>query len=44
MDRGAWWATVHGVIKWQTRLSNWYVCVEGVGGGLEGSFPRGDGI
>ena len=23
MDRGAWQATVHGVIKSQTRLSNW---------------------
>ena len=22
MDRGAWWATVHEVIKGQTRLSN----------------------
>ena len=22
MDRGAWWATVHGVKKSQTRLSN----------------------
>ena len=21
MDRGAWWATVHGVVKSQTRLS-----------------------
>ena len=23
VDRGAWWATVHGVTKSQTRLSNW---------------------
>ena len=23
MDRGAWWATVHGVGKSQTQLSNW---------------------
>ena len=23
MDRGAWWATVHGVAKTQTRLSNY---------------------
>ena len=23
MDRGAWWATVQGVTKSQTRLSNW---------------------
>ena len=22
MDRGAWWATVHGVLKSQTQLSN----------------------
>ena len=22
-DRGAWWATVHGVPKSQTRLGNW---------------------
>ena len=22
MDRGAWWATVHGATKSQTRLSN----------------------
>ena len=24
MDRGAWWATVHGVAKSQTRLSDFY--------------------
>ena len=24
MDRGAWWATVHGVSKSQTRLSNYH--------------------
>ena len=23
MDRGAWWATVHGVTKSQTQLSDW---------------------
>ena len=23
MDRGAWWATVHGVTRSRTRLSNW---------------------
>ena len=22
MDRGAWWATIHGIAKSQTRLSN----------------------
>ena len=27
MDRGAWWATIHGVAKSRTRLSNFYVCV-----------------
>ena len=26
MDRGAWWATVHGVAKSQTGLSNTYLC------------------
>ena len=25
MDRGAWWATVHGVTKSQTQLSDWQV-------------------
>ena len=24
-DRGAWWATVHGVTKSQTRLSDWHI-------------------
>ena len=24
MDRGAWWATAHGVTKSQTRLSTWH--------------------
>ena len=24
MDRGAWWATVHGVTKSQTRLSDFF--------------------
>ena len=24
MDRGAWWAAVHGVTKSQTRLSNYH--------------------
>ena len=27
MDRGAWWATIHGVAKSRTRLSNFCVCV-----------------
>ena len=25
MNRGAWWATVHGAAKSQTRLSNWHL-------------------
>ena len=25
MDRGAWWATVHGVAKGQTRLSDFFL-------------------
>ena len=24
VDRGAWWATVHGVVKSQTQLSNYH--------------------
>ena len=30
MDRGAWWATVHGIAKSQTRLSDWHthICIE----------------
>ena len=27
MDRGAWWATIHGVAKSRTRLSDFCVCV-----------------
>ena len=28
MDRGAWWATVHGVAKSQTRLTDYtHICV-----------------
>ena len=27
MDRGAWWATIHGVAKSRTRLSHFCVCV-----------------
>ena len=27
MDRGAWWATVHGIAKSRTRLSNTHICV-----------------
>ena len=38
MDRGAWWATVHGVTKSQAKLSIWadipsYVKKENVPGG-----------
>ena len=38
MDRGAWWAAVHGVARSQTRLSNWLhfhfslPCIEGGNG------------
>ena len=28
MDRGAWWATVHGVAKSQTRLSDSHFLME----------------
>ena len=27
MDRGAWWATVHGVTRSQTRLSSYQFCL-----------------
>ena len=27
MDRGAWWATIHGVAKSRARLSDFCVCV-----------------
>ena len=27
MDQGAWWATIHGVAKSRTRLSDFCVCV-----------------
>ena len=33
MDRGAWWAIVHGVEKSQTRLSNQHFRQAGEGGG-----------
>ena len=35
MDRGAWWATVHGVAKSQTQLRDWACSV----GMLEGIVP-----
>ena len=31
MDRGAWWATVHGVAKSQTRLKRFDTLLEGAG-------------
>ena len=31
MDRGAWWATVHGVAKSQTRLSDSRIATEAQG-------------
>ena len=30
MDRGAWWATVHGVAKSQTRLSTHVIMLVGL--------------
>ena len=27
MDRGAWWATVHGVAKSQTRLNDFHTLI-----------------
>ena len=30
MDRGAWWGTVHGVAKSQTRLSNFTFILNGL--------------
>ena len=27
MDRGAWWATVHGVTKSQTRLRDFFIII-----------------
>ena len=30
MDRGAWWATVHGIAKSQTRLSNFIFTLNGL--------------
>ena len=47
MDRGAWWATVHGVAKSQTRLSNQHACMSNGGGGAWGlslELPRGTGV
>ena len=48
MDRGGWWATVHGVTKSQTRLSDWTeptpISLPGESHGqscLEGYSPQG---
>ena len=52
MDRGAWWVTVHGITKSQTRLSNftsftsYFITGEGNGNPpqyscLENSMDRG---
>ena len=30
VDRGDWWATVHGVAKSWTRLSNWVYLIQGI--------------
>ena len=34
MDRGAWWATVHGVAKSRTRLSDFTFIFQSKGAGL----------
>ena len=41
MDRGAWWATVHGVEESWARLSNQTLCMEREGAGA--SLPQGGG-
>ena len=42
MDRGAWWATVHGVVKSRTRPTTTNVCGEGLKAGTAG--PRGHSV
>ena len=45
MDRGTWWAIVHGVTKSWTRLSNWHTHSQGggrVGKGWIGSLGLAD--
>ena len=37
MDRGAWWATVHGVAKSQTRLSDFTFTFKKIGD-IKGTF------
>ena len=37
VDRGAWWATAHGVAKSQTRVSSEHFHSEACGNGQEGS-------
>ena len=39
MDRGAWWATVHGVAKSQTRLSD-FTLITLIGSQLLTSIPK----
>ena len=39
MDQGAWWATIHGVAKSRTRLSDFCVCVCVSGYCLKKSIP-----
>ena len=31
MNRGAWWATVHGVAKSRTELTTWFIALLGTG-------------
>ena len=43
MYRGAWWATVHGVAKSQTRLNSWCTpCFPGSSAGKESACNAGD--
>ena len=39
MDGGAWWATVHGVAKSRTRLSNFTRYVYGINDAIQPSHP-----
>ena len=41
MDRGAWWATVHGVVKSRTELKDYtYTIFMGEGPGKEGPWGK----
>ena len=40
IDRGAWWATVHGVAKSQTRLSDYTLAIKGIYIVIHSSKPK----